>query len=344
MEYINAKFVSQKISKTRWRPISSTSLQQPEVFATGSWDNEDNKVSIWSVAEQGMQDDYEGDPQLLCEYKHDGDVMDLQFLDQERIVTASSTGSVTIFRHYQNSQTLSVNQRWERAHYHSCDNAPCTGVVCNSPEIVTVGEDGRINLLRVDHKGIVRTIASQLVYLRLPRYLTPDTMKSVFMEYINAKFVSQKISKTRWRPISSTSLQQPEVFATGSWDNEDNKVSIWSVAEQGMQDDYEGDPQLLCEYKHDGDVMDLQFLDQERIVTASSTGSVTIFRHYQNSQTLSVNQRWERAHYHSCDNAPCTGVVCNSPEIVTVGEDGRINLLRVDHKGIVRTIGTANRF
>lgn len=39
---------------------------------------QDNKVSIWSVAEQGMQDDYEGDPQLLCEYKHDGDVMDLQ--------------------------------------------------------------------------------------------------------------------------------------------------------------------------------------------------------------------------------------------------------------------------
>lgn len=28
----------------------------------------------------------------------------LQFLDQDRIVTASSTGAVTIFRHHQNSQ------------------------------------------------------------------------------------------------------------------------------------------------------------------------------------------------------------------------------------------------
>lgn len=40
------------------------------------------------------------------------------------------------------------------------------------------------------------------------------------MEEIYAKFVSQKISKTRWRPLSSGSLQTAETFATGSWDNE----------------------------------------------------------------------------------------------------------------------------
>jgi len=40
------------------------------------------------------------------------------------------------------------------------------------------------------------------------------------MDSINAKYISQKISKTRWRPVSAASLQQPEVFATGSWDNE----------------------------------------------------------------------------------------------------------------------------
>lgn len=40
------------------------------------------------------------------------------------------------------------------------------------------------------------------------------------MEEIYAKFVSQKISKTRWRPVPSGSLQTAETFATGSWDNE----------------------------------------------------------------------------------------------------------------------------
>lgn len=160
-----------------------------------------------------------------------------------------------------------------------------------------------------------------------------------------AKYVSQKISKTRWRPVSSSTLQQPEVFATGSWDNEDNKISIWSIGNNGgtgLEDGYEGDPQLLCENRHNGDVMDLQFLDQERIVTGSSTGAVTIFHHHQNSQTISVSRNWASAHHHSCDNAPCTGVVCSSPEIITVGEDGRIIIFRADQEGVTRVIENAD--
>lgn len=56
-------------------------------------------------------------------------------------------------------------------------------------------------------------------------------------------------------------------------------------------------------------------------------------------QTVSVSQRWARAHRYPCDNAPCTGVVCSSPEIVTVGEDGRIILFRADQEGVMRVIG-----
>uniref|UniRef100_A0A6I8NSL2 Nucleoporin 43 n=1 Tax=Ornithorhynchus anatinus TaxID=9258 RepID=A0A6I8NSL2_ORNAN len=165
MEPLYAKFVSQKISKARWRPPPAGTLHPADTFATGSWDNEENKVSLWSIGDCGNSgpDSYEGDHQLLCDITHHGDVMDLQFLDQERIVTASSTGCVTIFRHHPNNQTLSVNQKWEGAHHHAglaspCRSAPCTSVACNNPEIVTVGEDGRINLFRVDHKDAVRTI------------------------------------------------------------------------------------------------------------------------------------------------------------------------------------------
>ncbi|KAF7475182.1 Hypothetical predicted protein [Marmota monax] len=171
------------------------------------------------------------------------------------------------------------------------------------------------------------------------------------MEEIYAKFVSQKISKTRWRPVPPGSLQTAETFATGSWDNEENYVSLWSIGDFGNLDSdggFEGDHQLLCDIKHHGDVMDLQFFDQERIVAASSTGCVTVFLHHPNNQTLSVNQQWTAAHYHtgpgspSYSSAPCTGIVCDNPEIVTVGEDGRINLFRVDHKEAVRTIDNAD--
>ncbi|XP_038598077.1 nucleoporin Nup43 [Tachyglossus aculeatus] len=169
------------------------------------------------------------------------------------------------------------------------------------------------------------------------------------MEPLYAKFVSQKISKARWRPVSGGSLQPADAFATGSWDNEENKVSLWAIGDLGNSgpDSYEGDHQLLCDISHHGDVMDLQFLDQERMVTASSTGCVTIFRHHPNNQTLSVNQKWEGAHHHGGlasprRSAPCTSVACNNPEIVTVGEDGRINLFRVDHRDPVRTIDNAD--
>lgn len=48
---------------------------------------------------------------------------------------------------------------------------------------------------------------------------------------------------------------------------------------------------------------------------------------------------WPRAHRYPCDNAPCTGVACSSPEIVTVGEDGRIVVFRADQEGVTRVIG-----
>uniref|UniRef100_A0A3Q3WXP4 Uncharacterized protein n=1 Tax=Mola mola TaxID=94237 RepID=A0A3Q3WXP4_MOLML len=139
------------------------------------------------------------------------------------------------------------------------------------------------------------------------------------MENTNAKYVSQKISKIRWRPVSASSLQQPDIFVSGSWDNEHNKISLWSIGNHGtsaFEEGFEGDPQLLSEQKHDGDVLDLQ--------------------------TISVSQHWPRAHRYPCDNAPCTGVVCSSPEIVTVGEDGRIIVFRADQEGVIRVIENAD--
>lgn len=38
-------------------------------------------MSIWSIGNHnnsGLEDGFEGDPQILCEHKHAGDVLDLQ--------------------------------------------------------------------------------------------------------------------------------------------------------------------------------------------------------------------------------------------------------------------------
>lgn len=296
MEGTNAKYVSQKISKTRWRPVSSSALQQPEIFATGSWDNEDNKVSLWSIGQNGvssMEDEFEGDPQLLCELRHDGDVLDLQFLDQDKIVTASSSGAVTIFRHHDNTQSLSVSHQWERAHHYPCDNAPCTGVVCNSPEIVTVGEDGRIIVFRGDQETVVRTIDNAdsstihaVTFLRTTEILTVNSIGQLKLWDLRqqASEPSQILSLTGDRvPLHCVDRHpnQQHIVATGG---QDGMLCIWDVRQGNM-------PFSLMD-AHSAEMWEVHFhhSNPDHLFTCSEDGSLWHWETSSNSDTPSFLQ------------------------------------------------------
>ncbi|XP_033846356.1 nucleoporin Nup43 [Periophthalmus magnuspinnatus] len=280
MDGVVAKYVSQKISKTRWRPVSHTTLQQPEIFATGSWDNEDNKISIWSIGSNGvpaMEDEFEGDPQLVCELRHDGDVLDLQFLDQERIVTGSSTGAISIFRHHQNSQTLSVSQSWARAHHYPSDNAPCTGVVCNSPEIVTVGEDGRIITFRADHETVTRIIDNAdsstihaVTYLKTSEILTVNSIGQLKLWDLRQQgnSPSQILSLSGDRvPLHCVGRHpnQQHIVATGG---QDGMLCVWDVRQGNT-------PFSLME-AHSAEMWEVHFhpTNPDHLFTCSEDGSL----------------------------------------------------------------------
>lgn len=45
-------------------------------------------------------------------------------------------------------------------------------------------------------------------------------MQILKMADIRATFVSQKVSKIRWKNIVKNSLEGPDTFVTGSWDDE----------------------------------------------------------------------------------------------------------------------------
>lgn len=241
MDCISAKYISQKISKTRWRPVSAASLQQPEVFATGSWDNENNKVSIWSVGDRGgstLDGDLDEEPQLLCDSQHNGDVMDLQFLDQDRLVSASSSGAVSIFKLQSDCQALSLAHVWERAHRCSCDNAPCTAIVCRSPEIVSVGEDGRVILYKADQAEVTRVIENAdsstihaVTFLRTTEVLTVNSIGQLKMWDFRQQSDSpaQILSLTGDRvPLHCVDKHpnQQHIVATGG---QDGMLCIWDV-------------------------------------------------------------------------------------------------------------------
>lgn len=113
------------------------------------------------------------------------------------------------------------------------------------------------------------------------------------------KFISKKVSKIRWQPLSSMGGQAlGTLFMTGSWDDEANAVELWSYNEG-----HDEPVSLLAKYNHGhGDVNDLRFLGSDAAaVVASSSGTLTVLRAHRQAATewtLEPIRTWERLHSH----------------------------------------------
>ena len=58
------------------------------------------------------------------------------------------------------------------------------------------------------------------------------------------------------------------------------------------------------------------------------------------SQTLSVTPVWEGLHHLPVSRCPCTGLASKGDDtFVSVGEDGRLNMMNVERRQPTRTIG-----
>lgn len=85
-----------------------------------------------------------------------------------------------------------------------------------------------------------------------------------------------------------------------------------------------------------------QFLNSDYLVASSSLGSVKLLKidvDISGSYKILDEIVWNRIHNFSTDSSSCTSFAVYDNDIVTVGEDGRINLLTAQRKNIVRTIG-----
>ncbi|KAJ8315815.1 hypothetical protein KUTeg_007965 [Tegillarca granosa] len=90
------------------------------------------------------------------------------------------------------------------------------------------------------------------------------------MADVRAKFVSQKISKIRWKPPLKQALKDVDTFATGSWDDE--QADVASMDESGMLGMIQKDPELICEAPHVGDVTGLEVLFNSSLILNSVVG------------------------------------------------------------------------
>ncbi|XP_066595780.1 nucleoporin Nup43 [Prorops nasuta] len=157
-------------------------------------------------------------------------------------------------------------------------------------------------------------------------------------ENIQGKFVSEKISKIRWKPEE---FADPHYFLTGSWDNPVNKITYWSF-EKG--DDDEAYPLPVTSYDFKGDVTEIKFISKNLFAASSSLGFVKLLQLVENGAVqFQEHNKWDNLHsFKTLEPAACTGISNFQHDVVTVGEDGRINYLTASHKKPIKVIENAD--
>ncbi|KAI4482833.1 PREDICTED: nucleoporin Nup43 [Polistes canadensis] len=157
-------------------------------------------------------------------------------------------------------------------------------------------------------------------------------------ENVQGTFISQKISKIRWKREEFAEMKS---FLTGSWDDPVNKITHWSLT---TNDDDETYPVVVSEYSFLGDVTEIKFINSSFFVASSSLGSIRLLQIQENPvPQFKEHMAWEFIHsFKTLDYAPCTALSNFEQDIVSVGEDGKINLLTTTQKKPVRVIENAD--
>nr|CAI5860046.1 unnamed protein product [Callosobruchus analis] len=158
---------------------------------------------------------------------------------------------------------------------------------------------------------------------------------------LHGSYVSEKINKIRWKPDDFNNCH---FFVTGSIDNEENFLKLWDFTTVVEDDIY---PYQVASLASDGDITEIKFLDTDTFVFSSSSGSVYLIRvcqPYNDQIHLKTSTKWQNIHqFDNGESSPCTALaVYEKNDIVSVGEDGCINLLNSQSQRILRRIGDAD--
>nr|SVE94309.1 EOG090X0844 [Simocephalus serrulatus] len=109
-------------------------------------------------------------------------------------------------------------------------------------------------------------------------------------ETICAKFVSKKIKKVRWQHPAAFGRPNPEYFVAGSWDDEQNEISLWNT---NISNEQNIDPFLVSTIPVASDVNDISFYDTSSFFVALGDGSVLLVRI---GEKLEVIHQWNGIH------------------------------------------------
>lgn len=111
---------------------------------------------------------------------------------------------------------------------------------------------------------------------------------------VQGTFVSQKISKIRW---IAEDYVETKCFFTGSWDDEQNSIKVWTLESPHEEEEVEY-PRQLSEYLVDGDVTQIKFTEKNKIAVSLSNGDVRVLEVslYDKQFPLKEVFHWKKLH------------------------------------------------
>ncbi|XP_068698989.1 nucleoporin Nup43-like [Montipora foliosa] len=278
-----AKYVGHKVAKVRWIPQVQGQLNPSETFVTGGWDDQINKLSVWKVEEtngdSAAAHAVTNEPKLLSEINFIGDVTDIECIDSGRILVSSSTGSISLFSYNANNQIMRPQIEWSAIHLVRGHQCPCTSLAANSisSDFVSAGEDGRINVLKLDHRHPVRTIESaDSTTINDITFTNSNEIAAVTfggqMKVWDLRQPNDKPGRTMLLSGDRVSLlcldkhpTQPHLLAAGG---QDGVLSIWDMRQELY-------PVTLLE-AHNAEIWEVRFhpFSPDNLFTCSEDGSL----------------------------------------------------------------------
>lgn len=111
---------------------------------------------------------------------------------------------------------------------------------------------------------------------------------------VQGTFVSQKINKIRWIPEE---YAETTCFFTGSWDDDQNSIKVWTLESPHEDEDVEY-PRTLSEFPVDGDVTEIKFTEKNKIAVSTSDGDVRLLEIsvYEKETPLREIYSWKNLH------------------------------------------------
>ncbi|CAH1639397.1 unnamed protein product [Spodoptera littoralis] len=142
---------------------------------------------------------------------------------------------------------------------------------------------------------------------------------------VQGTFVSQKISKIRW---IAEDYVETKCFFTGSWDDDQNSIKVWTLESPHEEEEVEY-PRQLSEYLVNGDVTQIKFTEKNKIAVSLSNGDVKVLEVslYDKQFPLKEVFHWEKLHNYGAEQCSCTSLDTLEGDIATIGEDGNVNIL-----------------